>query len=90
MSNRRILFDPDCDKAAETLGGYERLDASLSAYYSALIIEPKGFPRIESEWGSVRYIRTKPVATCPALVWWFIIEGNGDVVIVYVEEYDGY
>ena len=31
MSNRNIRYDPECDTAAELLGGYEAIDESLDA-----------------------------------------------------------
>jgi hypothetical protein len=88
MAGRAIRFDQECDKAAEALGGYEAIDDSLNAYLDALDREPAGFPKIETEWGSVRYIRTKPIGDIPELLWYFILDASGDVTLTHVEKYD--
>lgn len=91
QGRRRILFAEECDAAAAMLGGYENIDDALtSAIYDALDRNPYGFPIVESDWFSARYIVTKPFRTTRALLWVFVIEGNGDVVIRHVEEYDNY
>ena len=87
MSSRNIRFDPECDKAADKLGGYEAIDDSLNAYLDALDREPAGFAKTETDRGSVRYIRTKPIGSIPELIWYFVLETNGDVTITYVEKY---
>ncbi len=43
----------------------------------------------QSDWFDFRYIVTKPVGDCPALVWTFTIE-NGDVTLRHVEEDEAY
>jgi hypothetical protein len=88
MPDRKIRWDEDCDRAAEMLGGYEVIDESLDAYFDALCRDPSGFPRVECAWGSVRYIRTKQMGDIPELTWYFILEGDGDVTMTYVERYD--
>ena len=85
MASRNVRFDPNCDEAARALGGYEAIDDSLLSYLDALHREPAGFARVDTDWGSVRYIRTKAIADTPKLLWYFILEPNGDVLITYVE-----
>jgi hypothetical protein len=87
MSGRNIRYDPECDKAAELLGGYQAIDGALDVYWDALIREPKGFPIVECAWGSVRYIHTRAMGDVPELMWYFVIESNGDVIVTYVERY---
>ena len=90
-NDRRIFFSRSCDAAAERLGGYERIDASLDAAWDGLVHDPTGFSEIKCElWFSARYIPTKPFGRVPALVWVFVIEADGDVVIDHVEEFEGY
>jgi hypothetical protein len=88
--SRRIFFSKECDAAALLVGGYERIDCSLDAIWDALLRNPYGFPKIECDWFSARYIVTKPFMDSPALVWIFVIELDGDVIIDNVEEYQNY
>ena len=87
---RSILYAPSCDLAAEALGGYVRIDASLDAVMQGLMVNPYAFPRIESDFYSARYIRTKPIRDIPALVWLFEINPNNDVILMHVEQYEDY
>jgi len=86
---RRIWFSPDCDKAAERLGGYRRVDRSLDAFWDGLSRDPYGFPKIETDWFSIRYIITESIGTIPSLIWFFTIE-SGDVTLTHVEEHETY
>jgi hypothetical protein len=88
MTTRAVRYDTECDKAAESLGGYEAIDDTLYVYLEALHREPKGFPIAECAWGSVRYIRTRSMGSIPELIWYFVIEASGDVLITNVEKYD--
>ena len=90
MSQRKVIFDHDCDEAAEALGGHQSIDQILFGFLDALQQDPTVFPKIETDWGSARYIRTKRISGVPELIWLFLIEANGDVTIVHVEIYDGY
>lgn len=87
MAGRAIIFDKSCDEAAELLGGYEAIDESLFIYLEALHRKPEEFPKVEAFWGSVRFIRTKPFEGTDELIWYFVIEANGDVVLTHVEKY---
>jgi hypothetical protein len=87
MSGRNIRFDPECDAAARLLGGYEAIDESLFIYLEALDRNPEAFPKVNTDWGSVRYIRIKAFGNTPELLWHFILEANGDVLITHVEQY---
>jgi len=88
---RRILFSAECEVAAGRIGGFHRIDESLTAgIYDALNRNPYGFPMLESDWFSARVIATKPFRSTPALVWLFVIDENKDVVITHVEEFEGY
>lgn len=85
------MFAQECNGAAAALGGYERIDGALtSGIYDALDRNPWGFPIVESDWYSARYIVTKPFGNTSALVWVFIIQSDGDIEIKHVEEYEGY
>jgi hypothetical protein len=91
MAARKITFDPDCDKAVEALGGYKRLDPTLEAAWDGLMREPRGFPVVQTDWGSVRYIKTIAIqGVVPALVWLFSIDNQDNVTIFHVEEDTGY
>jgi len=58
MPPRNIRFDPGCDVAAEALGGYRAIDESLYIHLEALERNPEAFPKVDTDWGSTRYIRT--------------------------------
>lgn len=88
-AKRNVFFSHDCDKAAEVIGGYLRIDKTLDSFWDGLHRNPYGFPKLESDWFSVRYIITKPMPGVPSLVWNFIISGQ-DVEIVHVEEFERY
>lgn len=90
MPGRQIVFSKKCDTAAKALGGYQCIDISLDAAWDALNLNPYGFPLIENDWFSARIIVTKPVGNLSALVWVFVIEEGGSVLIDHVEEYDAY
>ena len=87
---RNIFFSEKCDASAEAVGGYRLIDASLIPILDALERNPYGFPKIESDWFSSRYIVTNPFEGAPALIWLFFVEPNGDVVIDHVEIDEGY
>lgn len=87
---RSIFHAASCDLAAGALGGYERIDVSLDAVMQGLMVNPYGFPRIESDFYSARYIRTKPIRDLPGLLWLFEIDPNNDVILMHVEEYEPY
>ena len=89
-TGRQIFFSANCDEAALNVGGYERIDLSLIAIFDALDRNPYGFPRVESDWFSARYIVTKPFLDTPPLVWLFYIEPTGDVVLDHAEEFENY
>ena len=90
MFGRKIVFSKECDAAAEILGGYEQIDGSLDGFLEALDRNPHGFPKVETDWGSVRYIRTRKAGNVPPLLWRFTIDREGSVEIVHVEEYQDY
>lgn len=88
---RNIKFADECSIAAAHLGGFRTIDDALtSGIYDALDRYPWGFPSVESDWYSARYIITKPFKQTCALIWVFVIESNGDVIIKHVEEYENY
>jgi len=43
---------------------------------------------VECAWGRVRVIQTKPIGRVPALLWYFVLEANGDVLITNVEKFE--
>ena len=88
-SKRKIVFTPECDRAAELLGGYAAIDCTLDPIYDALWRNPYGFAAIESDWYSFRIIHTKPIGDVPALVWTFTIE-NEEVTIRHVEVFEAF
>jgi hypothetical protein len=87
---RKIRFSAECDAAAEKLGGYAKIDPALDAVYDGLARNPYGYERWESDWGSVRYVITNSFEDIPELVWWFVIEPDGGVIIENVEEHSPY
>ena len=88
--DRKIFQSKACDEAAEALGGYQRIDSSISgAVWDALVRNPYGFKEVGYGRYSARYIVTKPYADVPALLWWFRID-MGDVIIEHVEEFENY
>jgi hypothetical protein len=54
MARRKVTFEKECDAAAEALGGYEKIDQMLFGFLEALERDPRGFPKIATDWGSVR------------------------------------
>ncbi len=87
---RRIVFSENCNAAAQKVGGYEKIDYSLLPVFEALERNHYGFPLVESDWFSCRFIVTKPFLSAPPLVWLFYVEPSGTVVLDYVEEFEGY
>jgi hypothetical protein len=85
----RVVFSADCDKAAEAIGGYGRIDKSLDASWDGLHTNPHGFPIYESDWFSVRYILTRPMPGIPPLLWTFRIFRD-EVELLHVEEFERY
>jgi hypothetical protein len=88
-SKKRVFFSSECDKAADALGGYVRIDKSLDAFWEGLHTNPYGFPQFESDWFSVRYIITRPMPGIPPLLWTFKISGD-EVEMLHVEEFERY
>lgn len=84
-----VVFSSDCDKAADALGGYIRIDRTLDAFWGGLHSNPHGFPVYLSDWFSIRYIITKPMPGVGPLVWLFTI-GTDEVELVHVEDYERY
>jgi hypothetical protein len=85
MMGRKIIYDPECDAAAERLGGYERIDPSLDTILEPLTRDPKGYDLVQCAWGSVRVARTLPRQGCPPLIWYFLLDENDDIILVNVE-----
>jgi hypothetical protein len=88
---RQICFSPECDLAAETLGGYQKLDPALDAVWDALMRNPFGLNIIETDFThQERFIVTKRVGACPSLIWLFVIREDQNVEITHVEEFEEY
>lgn len=87
---RNIKFDLEFDAAVERLGGYRLVDEALEPIMDGLYRNSWGFAFIENDWIRVRYARTIPTQTLPALLVIFRIEPNNDVTLVYAEEADAY
>ena len=83
---RGIKFDPEFDAAVQRLGGYRLVDEALEPIMEGLYRNPWGFPFIENDWIRVRYAKTIPTQTLPALLIVFRIEPNNDVTLLYAEE----
>jgi hypothetical protein len=90
VRDRKITFSKNCDHAAKELGGYIRIDESLNFAWDSLIRNPYAFDHVETDWFRARYIPTKPFGDVPALVWAFVIESNGDILLDHVEECEQY
>jgi hypothetical protein len=84
----RVFFSDECHEAAKKLGGYEAIDDSLNVFFEDLHRNPRGFPYVESEWTSFRYVPTNAVGRAPKLIWYFIIDHNEDVILTHVEAYE--
>jgi len=87
---RGIWFSPECEQAANEIGGFQFIDCSLDAFWDSLQKDPHGFPSIKSQMYSAKFIVTKPIANVPPLVWLFTIALNGDVTLTHVEIYESY
>ena len=87
---RTVIFSTSCGVAAQRLGGYEKIDVTLEAAYQALMVNPYGFPKIESDLYRARYVITIEVGDIPSLVWLFTINDQNDVVMNHVERLDPY
>ena len=91
VRRREIVFSIECSKAAESLGGFARLDPALAPIWDGLSRNPYGFETIQTDYSNVsRYVVTKRVRDIPALIWLFNVDDNGNVEIVYVEGFDEY
>lgn len=64
------------------------MDEAGYGLMEALSRKPHEFQIVDTIWGSVRYAITKKTKGIPELVWYFVIEGNGDVEITHVEEFE--
>lgn len=87
---RLVIFAASCDIAATALGGYERIDCSLEPMMQGLVVNPYGFPLIESDYYRARYISTIPINDLPALIWVFTIDADNNVTLIHVEEFENY
>ncbi|MSO99577.1 MAG: hypothetical protein EXR07_00790 [Acetobacteraceae bacterium] len=91
MANgHEIVFSPNCDVAAQKLGGYGAIDDALIPIFDSLHHDPRGFHKVGLDWSANRFILTKAFGKIPALVWLFYIEVSGKVVIDHVEEFEDY
>jgi len=88
MAFHAIRYDPACDEAADKLGGYGAIDDSLTPYLEWPTPQSEGVLGVEAFWGSVRCVKTIAIGDMPTLLWYFVIEANGDVLITHVEKYD--
>jgi hypothetical protein len=88
--SRSIIYAASCDVAAELLGGYERIDCSLDAAILGLVVNPFGFPVVESDFYRARYVVTIPIRDVPALIWIFEIDINNNVTLLHVEEFENH
>ena len=87
---RSIIYSPSCDIAADDLGGYVRIDASLEGAIQGLLVNPYSFPLIESDHYKARYVPTIPLGDLPSLVWLFYIDNENNVIMFHVEEFQRY
>ena len=66
------------------------MDVSLESAIQGLLVNPYSFPVIESDFYRGRYVTTIPIGDIPSLVWVFYIDTENNVIMVHVEEFQGY
>lgn len=84
---RQIIWSAEFSEGVSRLGGARAVDAALEPIIDGLSRNPYGFDKIENDWTSFRYIRTKPIGdTVPALIIAFTIDTNKNVVLEWIDE----
>jgi hypothetical protein len=84
---RQIIYRPEFDEQAIRLGGIAKIDAVLKPLVHALQHNPEKFPLHQSQWWSFRWHVLPAFGDIPALVVTFNIDGDGDVIMEWIEEY---
>jgi hypothetical protein len=85
---REIVWSDEFAECVERLGGARAVDAALEPLIEALMRNPYGFDKIENDWVSCRYAKTKAIQdVLPPLLIMFTIGDDKNVTLQWVEEY---
>jgi hypothetical protein len=87
---RRIIYSEEFDEQARALGGIPLVDQALDPITDALQRNPRSFNYLETDWFRIRYAITKPFGNIPALLVYFQIDADDDVIMEWVENYAPY
>jgi hypothetical protein len=86
---RSIIESEHFADCVAQLGGYRAIDLALEPIIESLMRDPYGFEKVENDWVSVRYARTKRIqGFIPALIVAFTIDRDSNVVLEWVENAD--
>jgi hypothetical protein len=86
----RIIYSEEFDNQARVLGGIGFIEHILRPVIDALARNPRAFRYIETALFRTRYAVTKPSGNAPALLVYFSIDEDEDVIMEWVEIYDPY
>jgi hypothetical protein len=86
---RSIIESEHFAECVAELGGYRAIDLALEPIVEALMRDPYGFDKIENDWCSVRYARTRMIERyIPALIVAFTINDDNNVVLEWIDKAD--
>jgi hypothetical protein len=85
---RSIITTAEFDQQVEQLGGARAIDEVLGPLMEALVGDPYGFEKFETDGYSFRWLTTKETVWTPALYVIFIIDpvDHYNVVLTHIEE----
>jgi hypothetical protein len=81
----RIIYSEEFDEQAEAIGGILFIDQAMRPLIDALERNPRAFRSLETAWFRIRYAITKPHGYFPALLIYFSIDEDEDVIMEWVE-----
>lgn len=86
----RIIYSEEFDRQAEALGGVGFIDQILRPVIDALERNPRAFRYIQTDWFRIRYAITKPHGNVAALLVYFTIDEDEDVIMEWLETHAPY
>ena len=87
---RRIIYLEEFDAQARALGGINFINEALRPVIDGLERNPRTYRYIQTEWYRIRYAITRPHGNFPALLVYFSIDEDDDIIMEWVELYDPY
>lgn len=84
---RNIIWGHEFTQQVEKAGGARVVDEALAPIIDALMRNPYGFPKIETDYTSFRYARTEAVpGVLGPLTVVFVLDENKDVMLEWYDE----